>query len=58
MAYQVKSQKSGKTYFLHQKGRMYFFAGQVKDGALDALPDGYEVKERSATGLPLLAKKK
>lgn len=65
MSYSVKSKKSGKTYFLHgrrqklkggQEVTLYFFAGEVKEGALDALPSGYEVSENASTGLPLLKK--
>ena len=67
MAYSVVSKKSGKTYYLHQReqelrgGRtvtLYYFGGEAKEGAIDALPDGYEVSENSKTGLPLLKKKK
>ena len=66
MAYSVVSKKSGKTYHLHskevtlkggRKQRIYFFAGEVKPGALDALPAGYEVMENARTGLPMLKKK-
>ena len=64
MAYSVKSAKTGTTYYLHGKTTetksgartLYFFAKEVKDGALDALPDGYTTAE-SATGLPVLKKK-
>jgi len=65
MAYSVQSKKSGKTYFLHARNQvlkggqtvtLYFFAGEVKDGAIDALPAGYEVSENNSTGLPLLKK--
>ncbi|MEY2599290.1 MAG: hypothetical protein RLZZ244_2600 [Verrucomicrobiota bacterium] len=65
MAYSVKSKKSGKTYFLHSRNQvlkggqtvtLYFFAGEVKEGAIDALPAGYEVSENASTGLPLLKK--
>ncbi len=65
MPYEVVSKKSGKTYYLHARkqelkgGRhvtLYFFAGDVKDGAIDALPEGYEVQENERTGLPLLKK--
>jgi len=54
----------GKTYFLHKRetqlknGRtqtIYFFAKEVKDGALDAVPAGYVVSE-SRNGLPVLKK--
>ena len=67
MAFSVTSKKSGKTYFLHQRKQalkggqqvtLYFFGGEQKDGAIDTLPDGYEVSENSKTGLPLLKKKK
>lgn len=64
MAYSVKSKKNGTEYYLHSKPaangttKLYFFSKQVKDGALDNLPDGYEVSENSATGLPILKKKK
>lgn len=52
----------GNTYYLHSKettlrnGRkqtLYFFAKEVKDGSLDAVPEGYEVSE-SKNGLPVL----
>lgn len=65
MAYSVKSQKTGESYYLHSRevtlrgGRkqvIYFFGRQVKDGALDSLPSGYEVMENSRTGLPMLKK--
>jgi len=67
MAYSVKSKKSGKTYYLHskevklaggRKQRIYYFAGEVKAGAIDQLPAGYEVMENKRTGLPMLRKKK
>jgi hypothetical protein len=61
VAYSYKT-KSGKTYYLHgrpAKGgsgtMLYFFAGDVKDGSLDALPKGYVVSETSR-GLPVLKK--
>ena len=65
MAYSVVSKKTGKKYFLHSKnvtlkgGRkqmIYFFAGEVKTGALNALPAGYVVMENDRTGLPMLKK--
>ena len=67
MSFSVQSKKSGKTYFLHQrlqelkggqKVTLYYFAGEAKEGAIDALPAGYEVSENTKTGLPLLKKKK
>ena len=63
MAYSVKSKKNGTEYYLHSRPaangttKLYFFAKTVKDGALDALPAGYEISENSATGLPILKKK-
>lgn len=66
MAFSTVSKKSGKTYFLHSrvtvlKGgreqRIYFFAGDIKEGAIDKLPDGYMVSENDRTGLPILKKK-
>ena len=67
MAYSVNSKKSGKQYFLHERKQtlkggqqvtLYYFAGEPKEGAIDALPAGYEVSENTNTGLPLLKKKK
>ena len=64
MAYSVKSKKSGKTYYLHSKDvklkgnrkqRIFYFAGEAKSNALDALPEGYKVIEMK-TGLPALKK--
>ena len=63
MAFSFTNSK-GRTYFLHRKdttlknGRtqtIYFFAKEEKDGALDAVPDGYKVSE-SRNGLPVLKK--
>lgn len=65
MAFSVISKKSGKTYYLHSRdqelkgGRtvtLYYFAGDVRENAIDALPEGYVVAENSRTGLPLLKK--
>ena len=65
MAFSTTSRKSGTTYYLHgrttptAKGSrtLYFFSKEVKEGALDTLPEGYEVSESATTGLPLLKKK-
>ena len=63
MSYNVKNSK-GTTYYLHQRettlknGRkqtIYFFAKEPKDGALDAVPAGYQVSE-TKNGLPVLKK--
>ena len=65
MAYSAVSKKSGRTFYLHKRdvtlrgGRLqtiYFFGGEVKEGAIDALPAGYAVGENSKTGLPILKK--
>lgn len=65
MAYNVKSKKTGETYYLHSRevtlrgGRkqvIYFFARAEKEGVMDELPAGYEVMENSRTGLPMLRK--
>ena len=62
MAFSVKSKKNGTEYFLHSRAaangttKLYFFAKEVKDGSVDALPEGYEVSENSLTGLPILKK--
>ncbi len=67
MAFSVKSKKSGKMYFLHtkevelaggRKQKIYYFAGEAGQNALNALPAGYEVIENEKTGLPMLRKKK
>lgn len=64
MAYSHTNSK-GNTYILHSKdvvlkgGRkqtIYYFAKEAKAGAIDAIPEGYKVKESARTGLPILAK--
>lgn len=64
MAFSFKNSR-GVTYFLHSTTRalksgktqtLYFFAKEVKKGALDAVPAGYVVSE-SKNGLPVLKKK-
>ncbi len=64
MAFSFTNSK-GRTYFLHKRdtqlknGRsqtIYFFAKEVKPGAIDAVPAGYAVSE-SRNGLPVLKKK-
>ncbi|QQG50169.1 MAG: hypothetical protein HZB70_01100 [Candidatus Berkelbacteria bacterium] len=65
MAFSTQSKKSGKTYYLHSKsvtlrgGRqqtIYYFAQDVRDGAMDSVPSGYMVMENPRTGLPMLKK--
>jgi hypothetical protein len=55
----------GQTYYLHTKkvtlknGRVqtiYFFARDIRDGALEAVPAGYQVVETKRTGMPVLKK--
>ncbi|MEM4598737.1 MAG: hypothetical protein QW400_03555 [Candidatus Diapherotrites archaeon] len=45
----------GVTYYLHQKGKLYFFS-RKPEGAID-LPAGYEIVENVGTGLPMIKKK-
>jgi len=61
MAYSHTNSK-GVTYYLHSRSRvtstgktqtLYFFAKEVKQGALDAVPAGYKVAE-TKTGLLVL----
>lgn len=64
MAFSVKNSK-GVTYILHgndritstgKKTTLYFFSKEKKEGALDAVPAGYEVAE-TTNGLLVLKKK-
>lgn len=64
MAFSYTNSK-GQTYNLHMKevtlknGRqqtIYFFARDVREGALDAVPAGYQVVETQRTGMPVLKK--
>lgn len=64
MAFSYSNSK-GQTYYLHKKdvtlknGRaqtIYFFARDVRDGSLEAVPAGYTVVETSRTGMPVLKK--
>jgi hypothetical protein len=63
MAFSTTNSK-GTTYYLHKKdvtlrgGRkqtIYYFARDVRDGALNDVPTGYKVSE-SRNGLPVLKK--
>lgn len=66
MAYKHTNQK-GTDYYLHKrevqlrgsgkKQTIYFFARDVRDGALDDIPAGYTVVENPRTGLPILKRK-
>jgi hypothetical protein len=64
MAFQHTNSR-GQQYFLHMRDvtlkggriqRIYFFARDVRDGAIDAMPEGYIVVENPRTGLPVLKK--
>ena len=63
MAYAHTNSK-GVTYYLHAKERelkdgrttrLFYFARDVRDGALDAVPAGYQVVE-TKTGMLVLKK--
>ncbi|MDD4251200.1 MAG: hypothetical protein PHX27_03345 [Candidatus ainarchaeum sp.] len=54
MVYEHTNSK-GKKYFLHGKGRLFYFASTQKENAID-LPKGYQIVENSRTGLPMLKK--
>lgn len=56
----------GQTYILHrrttrtsggQERTLHYFSRSAGPDAIEAVPDGYEVTESSATGLPLLKKR-
>lgn len=66
MAYEFKNSR-GVTYYLHYRDvvlrggrqqRIYFFARDVRENSLDAVPAGYEVVETERTGMPVLKKSK
>ena len=57
--------RRNQTYYLHARlvelrnhhtQRIFFFAKTVQDGALEAVPDGYEIVENPRTSLPVLRK--
>lgn len=58
--------KKGQTYFLHKRlvtlrgnnrqQEIYFFSLTPKDGALDAVPAGWQVVETASSGMPVLKK--
>jgi hypothetical protein len=54
MAYSHVNSK-GTTYYLHSNGKMFFFSKEIKEGALDAVPAGYNVVEMK-TGMLVLKK--
>lgn len=54
MAYSYTNSK-GVTYYLHSNGKMFYFSKEIKEGALDAVPAGYNVVEMK-TGMLVLKK--
>jgi len=55
----------GQKYYLHTREvtlkngrvqRIYFFARDIRDGSLDAVPEAYQVVETKRTGMPVLKK--
>ena len=65
MAYEFTNSK-GTKYYLHFKDvnlkggrtqRIYFFARDIRSGALDEVPADYKVIETERTGMPILKKK-
>lgn len=54
VGYSHKNSK-GNTYYLHSKGRLFFFSKEPKGGI--ELPAGYKVIENKRTGLPMLKSK-
>ncbi|MFP4082812.1 MAG: hypothetical protein ACLFVG_08655 [Candidatus Aminicenantes bacterium] len=64
MAYEFTNSK-GVKYYLHHKDvnlkggrtqRIYYFARDIRSGALDEVPAGYKVIETQRTGMPILKK--
>jgi hypothetical protein len=65
MAFEFKNSK-GTVYYLHGKDvtlrggrqqKIYYFAREIKPGAMDAVPAGLQVVETTKTGMPILKKK-
>jgi len=55
MVYEHTNSK-GQKYYLHQKGKLFFFS-KNQEGAID-LPTDFEVFENSRTHLPMVRRKK
>ncbi len=64
MAYEFTNSK-GVKYYLHFKDvnlkggrlqRIYYFARDIRAGALDEVPSGFRVVETERTGMPILKK--
>jgi hypothetical protein len=67
MAYTVTGAKTGGTYYLHehrerlkggQETVLYYFAKELREGAMDHLPEGYEPNLNTPNGHPVLRKKR
>lgn len=63
MAFAYTNSK-GIRYYLHSRtsgrggqGQIFFFARDEREGAVNELPDGYEVKEAGKSALPVIKKK-
>ncbi len=65
MAFEFTNSK-GVKYYLHFKDvnlkggriqRIYFFARDIRDGSLDAVPEKFKVIETERTSMPILKKK-
>lgn len=64
MAYEFTNSK-GVKYYLHSRDvnlkggriqRIYYFARNVRSGAIDAVPAGYKAIETKRTGMSILKK--
>jgi len=64
MAYEFKNSK-GVTYYLHtrevnlkggRKQQIFYFARDIRPGALNEIPAGYKAVETQKTGMPILKK--
>ena len=64
MAFSTTNRRQ-EQYFLHARDielrnhhsqRIYFFAKSEQVGAIDHVPEGYEIVENPRTGLPVLRK--
>lgn len=64
MAYEFNSSK-GVKYYLHcrdvnlkggRRQRIYYFARDIRPGALDDVPTGFRIIETERKGLPILKK--
>ncbi len=45
----------GQKYYLHQRGKLFFFSKKSEDGI--EFPEGFMVVENQRTGLPMLKRK-